>query len=104
MCVQTGLELELEQAKVQRAALEEELTAKQEQLEGSQAQVGSPAFPPGAGFPKLCSWKVCCSCAAVEEVETQCQAGAAGGFTALGGHSCSMKFCSLRPRRIWRAV
>ena len=45
LCVQTGLELELEQAKVQRAALEEELTAKQEQLEASQAQVGSPAFP-----------------------------------------------------------
>ena len=62
--MQTGLELELEQAKVQRAALEEELTAKQEQLEASQAQVGSSSRP---CCPKLCSYKAFCPCTAVKE-------------------------------------
>eukprot|EP00891_Asterochloris_glomerata_P009631 jgi/Astpho2/9631/Aster-03901 len=72
---QTGLELELEQAKVQRAALEEELTAKQEQLEISQAQVGSPPLPSSPCCPKLCSWNACCSGAAFKEEDLSAKQG-----------------------------
>ena len=73
--MQTGLELELEQAKVQRAALEEELTAKQEQLEISQAQVGRPPLPSSPCCPKLCSWNACCSGAAFKEEDLSAKQG-----------------------------